>query len=651
MTAEGTGTTTGRWLESQAVAAACLVFAVTADARWLALALVVASIAPALTSRRLDAGTNVQLVLAALALAGAWWFGTLRAEGLPGGSRALHPIVAGTALFALLVAIPRLTMAAPWGGRRATAGYSLFAVLACGGALHGLEYPIFALGYGVIQWAALNAVDPGRLGWRGLTARTRVLTAVALGITAATAALIAIALPALHDLALSRFRGLFVSDRTGFGLHLQLGSLRGMLASNELVLRVSGPAPALLRGVVWDRYLDGRWATAHGGTARRLAGPADRGGAVDADLPPGPEVTEVRTLGGDRERLFLPLEVAALGSPDGPVRGDHFGVVYPPADTAAGVVRFLSGPRAVAPVGDATAADLSVPTALRRSLERVDAAWGVDGADPARDLVTIRARFQAEFRYSLDFRRRPGHDPVLDFLERDREGHCEYFASAAALLLRAAGVPTRVVGGYRVTERNPLGGFHVVREANAHAWVEVWMDGEGWRTFDPTPAAPLFGLSRTETTGFGAALDAFAAWVDDLVDRLPRPTATEWVVFGVGPLLLVLVWSRWRARRRRTQGAPERPAGRYEDPLPAVVALLAALAEAGERRSPSEPLETFAERVRGAPSLGASGPLAAALLGAYTAWRYGAVGDGAAVARAIESFLAADAVAAPPRAC
>jgi transglutaminase-like putative cysteine protease len=81
-----------------------------------------------------------------------------------------------------------------------------------------------------------------------------------------------------------------------------------------------------------------------------------------------------------------------------------------------------------------------------------------------------------------------GANPVDEFLLTTRAGYCEHYASAFAVLMRAAGVPARVVTGYQGGELNTLGNYMIVRQADAHAWVEVWLAGEGWTRVDPTAA-------------------------------------------------------------------------------------------------------------------------------------------------------------------
>jgi transglutaminase-like putative cysteine protease len=100
----------------------------------------------------------------------------------------------------------------------------------------------------------------------------------------------------------------------------------------------------------------------------------------------------------------------------------------------------------------------------------------------------VLAKFRnEEFFYTLQ----PpvlARDSVDDFLFESRRGFCEHFASAFTMLARAAGIPARVVTGYQGAEYNPMGGYYIVRQSDAHAWSEVWFDGRGWVRVDPTAA-------------------------------------------------------------------------------------------------------------------------------------------------------------------
>jgi transglutaminase-like putative cysteine protease len=103
-------------------------------------------------------------------------------------------------------------------------------------------------------------------------------------------------------------------------------------------------------------------------------------------------------------------------------------------------------------------------------------------------------------------------DPVEDFLVNHKTGHCEYFASACALMLQAVDVPARVVNGYKGSELNSLTGQYEVRQKHAHAWVEAWVDGH-WLTVDPTPAAAR-EESVQSTGSLGLLTDLKGAFAD-----------------------------------------------------------------------------------------------------------------------------------------
>ncbi len=143
------------------------------------------------------------------------------------------------------------------------------------------------------------------------------------------------------------------------------------------------------------------------------------------------------------------------------------------------------------------------------------------GAGSQAELVRHVKAFLASYRYSTDA---PDHGRPLDaFLFKDRAGSCQHFAGAAALLLRLAGVPARVAVGFAPGVAGPDGRW-VVRDRDAHAWVEVWYQGLGWVVFDPTPrAAKVAGLSQTSALALVAGCFllacALAVW-----RRWPRGT-------------------------------------------------------------------------------------------------------------------------------
>lgn len=107
---------------------------------------------------------------------------------------------------------------------------------------------------------------------------------------------------------------------------------------------------------------------------------------------------------------------------------------------------------------------------------------------PPREAARTLERYLAtELEYSTELLGWGGEEPLENFLFRTRRGHCEYFASSMVLLLRGRGIPARLVTGFLGGERNRIEDYFVVRQSNAHAWVEAYLPGSGWAVFDPTP--------------------------------------------------------------------------------------------------------------------------------------------------------------------
>ncbi len=136
--------------------------------------------------------------------------------------------------------------------------------------------------------------------------------------------------------------------------------------------------------------------------------------------------------------------------------------------------------------------NLELPPQLDRRIPALGDAWagqGKDGPDATNltRALRIQDHLHREFTYSLDAGNEPGRDPLARFLFTTRRGYCEYFASAMAVLLRTQSIPARVATGFQSGYYNDVSGSWVMRASDAHAWVEGWIEGRGWVTFDPTP--------------------------------------------------------------------------------------------------------------------------------------------------------------------
>jgi transglutaminase-like putative cysteine protease len=105
--------------------------------------------------------------------------------------------------------------------------------------------------------------------------------------------------------------------------------------------------------------------------------------------------------------------------------------------------------------------------------------------------VALESYLKTHYGYTLQLPTSPVADPLANFLFERKQGHCEYFASSMAVMLRTLRIPARVVNGFRSDEFNDLTSSYVVRAKNAHAWVEAYFPGYGWVTFDPTPGGAI----------------------------------------------------------------------------------------------------------------------------------------------------------------
>jgi hypothetical protein len=240
-------------------------------------------------------------------------------------------------------------------------------------------------------------------------------------------------------------------------------------------------------------------------------------------------------------------------------------------------------------------------------------------------------------------------DSVDDFLFGTKRGFCGHYASAFVALARAAGIPARVVTGYHGGTLNPYSDYWIVRQSDAHAWAEVWIDGQGWTRVDPTAAiAPervergLTDVASTEESlaspwlqrtrwfsGLRMRLDAVKEiWRERILDfdqdsqrklleslNIPEPDGQKLVMVLAVGLGLVFAWLTWQVRRELAPKSQDLTARTY-------ARLCAKLAAVGIARVPYEGAEAYAQRVaRVRPDLAAS---VAALCRQYSFLRYSA---------------------------
>jgi transglutaminase-like putative cysteine protease len=365
--------------------------------------------------------------------------------------------------------------------------------------------------FGVAAFASAEVCRSARksrqvvaVGVRGLDWRLAVLSGfLALGILVLTGGMFFVlprtAQVAFRRLAPERFRV------PGFSHELALGQISRLRRAEALVMRVRfygrGPAAGLKwRGDALAQFDGRRWFNPPGAGQ---ALPASEGLVRLAEnrqlWRPGRRITyEVRLGAIASDTLFLagiPEFVHLRGPTVIRTSGDGYRLASGTSEGLRyGVYSFMEpgqgpelGPAAAEPAP--ARSYLSLPRLDPRiaALARQITAGQDSGEGRARALEEYLRRHHG---YTV----RPVSDraaePLADFLLRRRQGHCEYFASAMAVLLRLVGVPARVVTGFQSGVFNPVSGWQVIRASDAHSWVEAWMGGRGWVTFDPTPPLP-----------------------------------------------------------------------------------------------------------------------------------------------------------------
>ncbi len=287
------------------------------------------------------------------------------------------------------------------------------------------------------------------------------------------------------------------------------------------------------------------------------------------------------------------------------------------------------------------------PNRNPRTLELARELYARAGTDTAFVAGALEYLRSGGFVYSLE-PEKLGAEQVDDFLFRTRTGFCGHYASAFVVLMRAAGVPARVVTGYLGGEWNPVGQYLVIRQSDAHAWAEVWLAGRGWRRIDPTAVVEparlqrgLFDLLPESMSGSTRLLraawlaelaqrwDAVDAWWNDRVVKFDY--ATQLDVLGRLGLhfddALGLGWAfaaallGWLAVIAWQLGRSASPMRR--EPLArAYVRLCGKLARSGVARAPYQGPLAYGTALRAAaPQLGEA---AHTLLARYAQLRYGA---------------------------
>jgi len=461
---------------------------------------------------------------------------------------------------------------------------------------------------------------------------------------------------------------------SGFSERVELGAFGEIEADSTVVMRVHLEAwrggqgrpealPALRwRGIAFDAF-DGRAWTVSRSTLRLT---------LRRELPVafpvhryygGPVLTQeifLEPIGS--EMIFGAARLLRLHGRSDVVTLDDLGNVAVPVPSARLNYTVDSEPETGDPRG-LNLADARLPsdprwlaryTQLPPVAPRVVAlAQGITAgaADPYEAALRLSGWLGRELKYTRVLESPGAEDPLEDFLFVRRAGNCEYFAAALAVMLRTQGIPARVVNGFQRGEWNPYGDYFIVRLRDAHSWVEVFVDGAGWVSLDPSPrgvpeptavaARAMLWLDALRLSWYRYVVSwslhdqlAAAETVRRAVwtrSALPR-VALDWRAVLRAAMIVAVLGSAVVALGRRRRSA----VGRVTDIPRFYARALRALARRGLTPGAGETARELAGRAQSTPVAGAFGRLTAA----YERVRFGGVALTADEAAAVDGCLA-----------
>ena len=444
-----------------------------------------------------------------------------------------------------------------------------------------LLFAIAALTSGEIRRSMRQSANTARPAVRNLYPRLSLLaTMVTLGILTLTAGLFFI-LPRTAEAAFSRL----VAHRVflpGFSNQVNLGDIGEIKTSSRPMLHIriwsaQPVGPMKWRGTALSDFDGKRWTNP---SRRQELIPVQSDHVIlePAELRPGGrrvnyhvdlEALENDTLffAGTPEALDLKTRAIyrsenssyRLGHsvPQG-FRYDVWSLLDDPPERSRPLY-----PPPVLPLA-AREAHLQLPALDGRiaPLARTFTAGAIDDLSRAR---ALERHLRGDFSYTLELPEREVADPLAHFLFERRKGHCEYFASSMAVMLRTLGIPSRIATGFQSGVYNPVNDLWLIRASDAHSWVEGWIPGYGWTTFDPTPADPnagSLGLFSGAALYLDAAETFWQEWIVtyDLarqgtlayrMEQTARHAGLRWVETAA---VLKMGWSRYAAGWGRRYG-------------------------------------------------------------------------------------------------
>ena len=460
--------------------------------------------------------------------------------------------------------------------------------------------------------------------------RQGVALAIMLGVAVFIQEYLVLRVPQLHRALSRKLPNTQTNANVSFRKFTTLGSLSlktDGARANEIVVTLWAETPfPYLRGGVNDRYENRQWSPIQENlTAKRVAERDGRTVFTFKNIPNEAYVGTIYTSPEYKDTLFLPLGTFRVSAfADKVFYSTAYSAQVPDVNSVGGYGFYEPGIAkndALPTSKDSdnyTDYDLQIPAAMREPIRKIALSIMDPNETPGKNALALQRYFEKNFAYSTTIQLKTGKNPILEFLEDRKAGHCEYFASATTLLLRAINIPARYVTGYVAQERGLNDSCFIARRKDAHAWVEMYTKEGGWKTVEATPAE---GVPAPNTPGLWDRLTEYVSGTWERVLRVVQFGGLRAVFSNAGNLFLFIaevvplwgwilmafigfIWSQRDRIGRITKRSKEIILSRQARALQKELLLAERrLAKHGIRRAVGTPVGRFIGQVRAASSV------------------------------------------------
>jgi len=312
---------------------------------------------------------------------------------------------------------------------------------------------------------------------------------------------------------------------TGFSEETVLGDIGQILKNPDIVMRIELPNQKtplpnnlLWRGIAFDYYTGRKWKQS---IHQKNLLSADANGVIylkSSSSHPFQKgkliIQRIMLQEMDSNIIFGLYPIYSISNLSGGLRGvyiDYTGSVstpWPHFQMMLYNVASLIESKPVKPLSrresEAYLQLTNISLRIKRLADKITKGENV----PYLKAKKVEEYLKSNFNYTLNLNRTPNIEPIEDFLFYQKKGHCEYFASAMVIILRFLGIPSRYVNGFSKGEWNEFGSYYLVRQQDAHSWVEAYFPDRGWVSFDPTPRDKFSSFRKGSWGAFSLYMDS-----------------------------------------------------------------------------------------------------------------------------------------------